>query len=179
MEYDVLTKTLFLSEREADRLGFALWEPKRATGKMEWWTPPSLFESLGLEFDLDPCSPAGGLEWVPARQYYALPQDGLTLPWHGKVWLNPPYNRPGPWTDKLNAHGNGVALVANGTDTQWFQRAATHADSVCFIAGRLAFVHSETGDDTKAADFGSILLGYGDCAEAVANCGLGFIRISA
>jgi hypothetical protein len=165
--------------READRLGFALWEPKRATGNYEWGTPPSLFESLDLEFDLDPCSPAGGLEWVPAKRYYALPQDGLALPWHGKVWLNPPYNRPGPWTDKLNAHGNGVALLPNCTETKWFQRAEAHASVMCFIAGRLGFVHSETGEQNRTAPSGSVLFGYGDCAEAVANCGLGFIRISA
>jgi hypothetical protein len=25
----------------------------------EWYTPPEIFDALGLTFDLDPCSPGG------------------------------------------------------------------------------------------------------------------------
>lgn len=32
----------------------------------DWYTPPSIFEALGLTFDLDPCSPGEG-HWVPTR----------------------------------------------------------------------------------------------------------------
>jgi hypothetical protein len=28
---------------------------------VEWYTPPEIFEALGLTFDLDPCAPPGGL----------------------------------------------------------------------------------------------------------------------
>lgn len=31
---------------------------------VEWYTPPAIFDRLGLRFDLDPCSPPGGLPWV-------------------------------------------------------------------------------------------------------------------
>jgi hypothetical protein len=34
----------------------------------EWFTPPEIFASLRLTFDLDPCSPGPG-HWVPARNY--------------------------------------------------------------------------------------------------------------
>ena len=37
----------------------------------EWFTPPEIFEALGLEFDLDPCSPGPG-HWVPARKIYMI-----------------------------------------------------------------------------------------------------------
>lgn len=43
--------------------------------------------------DLDPCSSAYFNETVKATQYYSLDdrgEDGLQLPWHGKVFVNPP-----------------------------------------------------------------------------------------
>ena len=36
----------------------------------EWFTPPEIFDALGLTFDLDPCSPGAG-HWVPARNICA------------------------------------------------------------------------------------------------------------
>lgn len=38
--------------------GFAHESTKNIT--QEWYTPPFVFEKLGLEFDLDPCSPMNG-----------------------------------------------------------------------------------------------------------------------
>jgi len=49
--------------------------PMRAAVKMhepsigetsDWFTPPEYFDALGLEFDLDPCSPGPG-NWAPAK----------------------------------------------------------------------------------------------------------------
>jgi len=38
---------------------------------VEWYTPPSIFEALGLSFDLDPCSPGKEVvPWIPARTHY-------------------------------------------------------------------------------------------------------------
>ena len=48
----------------------------------DWYTPPEIFDALGLTFDLDPCSPGAG-HWVPARQIYTEADDGLRQPWHG------------------------------------------------------------------------------------------------
>jgi hypothetical protein len=46
----------------------------------DWYTPPEIFEALGLTFDLDPCSPGPG-HWVPARDIYTKADDGLKQPW--------------------------------------------------------------------------------------------------
>ena len=46
----------------------------------DWYTPPEIFDTLGLVFDLDPCSP-GPEHWVPARRVYTKADDGLTQPW--------------------------------------------------------------------------------------------------
>lgn len=58
----------------------------------EWYTPPSIFESLG-PFDLDPCAPVKPL-WKIAKVNYSKLDDGLSHEWHGRVWLNPPYSHP-------------------------------------------------------------------------------------
>lgn len=50
----------------------------------EWWTPPHVFEKLGIGFDLDPCSPPlPEADWIPARRRISLPVDGLSMRWEG------------------------------------------------------------------------------------------------
>lgn len=141
----------------------------------EWYTPPHVFDALGLRFHLDPCAPPGGVPWLPAAVSYSLPHDGLRREWAGRVWLNPPYGREtSKWVDRLVDHGNGVALVFARTDAAWAQRAIKWADAVCLIAGRLSFIDG-TGRERKGhnAAAASMLLGYGECADAVLDCGLG------
>jgi hypothetical protein len=58
----------------------------------DWYTPPELFDALGLTFDLDPCSP-GPSHWVPARQVFTKQEDGLAQAWSGLVFMNPPFGR--------------------------------------------------------------------------------------
>lgn len=141
---------------------------------VEWYTPPFIFEKLGLEFDLDPCSPgAGVVPWIPARRHISLPDDGLTAMWDGRVWLNPPYGREtAMWLDRLGMHGHGIALVFARTDTRWFHRAAAMATVVGFLTSRVAFVAADGRPPRKPAA-GSMFLAYGrDCAKAVYNSGL-------
>ena len=64
------------------------FEGKTETGKDEWLTPPELVSALG-KFDLDPCSPINR-PWDTAKKHYTILDDGLTQPWDGKVWCNPP-----------------------------------------------------------------------------------------
>ena len=71
----------------------------------EWYTPPSIFESLG-PFDLDPCAPVKPL-WKIAKVNYSKLDDGLSHEWHGRVWLNPPYHR--------------TFRQKNGTARQWYR----------------------------------------------------------
>ena len=46
-------------------------------GSDEWYTPPDIFEALGLRFDLDPCSPGSGQCFVPAGRVFIKADDGL------------------------------------------------------------------------------------------------------
>ena len=109
--------------------------------KDEWLTPPDIVRSLG-DFDLDPCAPVKR-PWDTAKFHYTVEDNGLLKPWHGRVWLNPPYGRETfKWLERLAAHGSGVALIFARTETQGFRKAIwDKAYSVFFFTGRLSFYH--------------------------------------
>jgi hypothetical protein len=142
----------------------------------EWWTPPHIFQALGLTFDLDPCSPGAGLGHVPARRHFTRADDGLSQPWSGLVWCNPPYGSQTPlWMRRMADHGDGVALVFNRSDTRWAQDALASAGAVCFLAGRVRFL--KHGEPQGTPGTGSMLLGWGGTATvAVLRSGLGVVR---
>jgi hypothetical protein len=60
-----------------------------------WLTPPAIIEALGgaSSFDLDPCA-SSDRPWPTARRHYTVEDNGLILPWFGRVWMNPPYSNP-------------------------------------------------------------------------------------
>jgi DNA N-6-adenine-methyltransferase (Dam) len=147
----------------------------------EWWTPPEVFEALGLKFNLDPCAPpAGEALWLPVKRRYTREDDGLSLPWRGRVWLNPPYGREaGKWVQRLAEHGHGIALVFSRTDVRWWHAAVPSATAICFIRGRLTFI-AGAGQSAPGNSGGpSALVAYGDdCAKAIAESGLGLTYFS-
>jgi hypothetical protein len=132
-----------------------------------------MLRSLG-RFDLDPCA-APNMPWKTADTMYALPQDGLALPWHGRVWLNPPYGREiDKWMAKLNRHGRGTALVFARTDTaSFFSRIWDSAHALLFLRGRVFF---HKGDGTQTRHSGgapSVLAAFGqDDMYQLAESGL-------
>jgi hypothetical protein len=144
----------------------------------EWLTPPEILRALG-EFDLDPCAPAPERRpWQTAKQHFHQALDGLAQPWHGRVWLNPPFGREVvKWLRKLVQHGNGIALVPARTETAMFYETVWGvADAVCFIKGRPHF-HYVTGERAKANSGAPIaLIAYGrHNAEALAAARLGVV----
>ena len=111
----------------------------------EWYTPRPIFQRLGIDFDLDPCSPGQDVvRWIPAQIHYTIRDDGLSAKWFGNVFMNPPYGMDTPrWMRKLSKHGNGIALVFARPDTRWFHDYVPLADAICFIKGRIGFVPAE------------------------------------
>lgn len=156
--------------------------------KDEWITPPHILAPLGT-FDLDPCA-APDQPWPCARQSYcaqreyAAADDGLSMPWFGRVWLNPPYGRPaiiGPWMQKMAAHQNGIALIFARTETDlFFETVWNVARAVLFLRGRLHFHHVDGRRADHNAGAPSCLVAYGpDNAACLATCGLDgqFVRL--
>lgn len=143
---------------------------------VEWYTPPSLFDALGLEFDLDPASPgADVVPWIPAREHYTLADDGLAGSWVGdRVWLNPPYGPALPaFVNRMVRHSNGVMLTASRTETRWWQQAAESAEAVCLLRERLHFIRDD-GYQARSSH-ASTLFAWGDeCVEAVRRANLGW-----
>lgn len=150
----------------------------------EWYTPRRIFEAMGVEFDLDPCSPGAEIvPWIPAKEHLTVQENGLSKVWHGKVFMNPPYGMDTKaWFKKMAEYGDGIALVFSRTDTQWFHRYVPMADAICFVKGRVQFVKASEASRYAAGNYkpqggcgaGSMLVAFGkDNAEILFRCGLG------
>src|SRR5271165_3839549 len=84
------------------------------------YTPYWLFKAAGLVFDLDVAAPVNpAMRTCPARAYLTPVEDGLTTPWHGLVWMNPPYSKATRWVDRWATHPTGLALLAAVPETLW------------------------------------------------------------
>ena len=129
--------------------------------KDEWLTPPEVIRQLG-DFDLDPCSPVNR-PWPTAKAHYTMLDDGLKQPWHGRVWVNPPYGREtGRWLARLADHGRGTALIFARTETEmFFDEVWDKASGVLFLRGRLYFHHVDGTRAAANAGAPSVLVGYG------------------
>lgn len=134
-----------------------------ATGdsKDEWLTPPTLIKALG-PFDLDPCAPVSR-PWDMAGQHFTILDNGLAKPWHGRVWLNPPYGRETfKWIARLAEHRSGVALIFARTETAGFHRYVWDmAHAVFFFRDRINFHHAN-GDRSDRANAPSVLISYSE-----------------
>lgn len=127
----------------------------------EWLTPPDIISALGT-FDLDPCAPVVR-PWEMAAKHYTVEDDGLSQPWFGRVWLNPPYGRETfKWMERLADHKNGIALIFARTETQGFHAQIwNRAHSVFFFRGRLSF-HFVDGRKGNTANAPSCLVSYNE-----------------
>lgn len=137
----------------------------------EWITPKWLID-LFPPFDLDPCSPEQR-PWNTALLHYT--NDGLTKPWFGRVWLNPPYSRNliPLFMKKMADHGNGIALIFGRTDTKFFHNYVfPHCNVIKFIEGRIRFCYPD-GSASKDGMGNSVLIGYGkNNIEPVVDSGI-------
>lgn len=142
---------------------------------VEWYTPPELFDRLGVTFDLDPAASPSPLACVPAAEFYHRLHNGLALPWSGHVWLNPPY---GPsavaFIDRMIEHGDGLLLLPSRTETAAYQRCLYAADALCLLRERLWFIRDD--GFRGRSSFGSTLFAFGAWAASVlAGADLGWM----
>lgn len=92
----------------------------------DWETPPHLFRSLDqvYTFTLDPCATP---ENAKCPTYFTAEDNGLSKPWSGRVFMNPPYGYSiGKWIKKAYEEVMSgrcdvvVALLPAKTETAWF-----------------------------------------------------------
>jgi hypothetical protein len=121
----------------------------------EWYTPAEYTEAARRVMggiDLDPASTPFANETVQAETIYTKEDDGLSVQWYGRVFLNPPYSYPKveQFTTRLideAAAGNisqAILLVNNSSDTDWFQALLARFPA-CFTDGRVRF-YRDTGE---------------------------------
>ncbi|MBZ0296794.1 MAG: hypothetical protein K8L99_29810 [Anaerolineae bacterium] len=117
----------------------------------EWYTPPE-YVALAREvmggIDLDPASNTYAQQWIRARQYFTYAEDGLSLRWRGRVWLNPPYGKHiRRWTEKAVAEyrsglvTEAVLLVRPAIASRWYQ-ALSGAFARCEPHRRIRFINT-------------------------------------
>jgi hypothetical protein len=140
-----------------------------------WLTPPWILDALG-PFDLDPCAAPEPRPWPTAARHITRPDDGLSVGWDGRVWLNPPYSdQVGKWLGRLAGHpGGGTALIFARTETAWFREHIwQHATALLFLVGRLHFCHPSGRMARANAGAPSVLIAYGrNDAEQLGASGL-------
>lgn len=141
----------------------------------EWYTPAWLFQALGVEFDLDPCSPGAPPSSVPAKRHLTKADNGLQAEWSGRIWLNPPFSSKRDWYEKLISLGlPGIALMPAKTEIHDLQDYMRAASALLFVKGRIYFERgSKPGGNgvngvTTTPPFGIVLCAYGpEMADAL------------
>jgi DNA N-6-adenine-methyltransferase (Dam) len=140
------------------------------SGEVEWYTPAHIVEAARAVLrvvDLDPASSELAQECVRATRFYTREDDGLTQPWSGTIFLNPPYASEliGRFVDKLVSHvlagevSAAILLTDSRSDAKWFHKVARCAQRVCLTLGRIRFM--QPGGDAQSPVNGSALFYLG------------------
>lgn len=126
----------------------------------QWGTPDDLFARLDDEFNftLDACASSWNHK---VDNYYTIEDDGLSQPWTGVVWCNPPYGRAiRDWIQKgyesSIAGATVVMLIPARTDTSYWHDYVMRGD-IRFLRGRIKFVQPD-GTATNSAPFPSAVV---------------------
>lgn len=111
----------------------------------QWATPEELYRGFMINGFFDPCP----LNPEPVN-------DGLSIEWKEKNFVNPPYSCVGRWVRKACYESKNkyvVLLVPSRTDAQWFKEMLECAHHIWFVIGRLRF-----GGSPNPAPFPSCLV---------------------
>ena len=132
-----------------------------STGNIVAETPKYLFDRISsiFNFSLDVCALP---ENAKCENYYTPKDDGLSKPWRGGVWCNPPYGREiSSWVKKAYEESQKeynsfvLMLLPARTDTRWWWEYVQGKATLFFIKGRVKF-----GDHNVGAPFPSVLALY-------------------
>src|SRR5436305_14747545 len=123
----------------------------------EWYTPARYVnaarEVMG-GIDTDPASNDMANRLVKATTYYTKETNGYDKPWHGRVWLNPPYGHDDKkgnqsrWSQRLTEQyqagitTQSVLLVNAMTERKWIK--PLYQFPICFTDHRIRFYNPET-----------------------------------
>jgi len=113
---------------------FALDAEHVVTTSDDWYTPKWIFDAAGITFDMDVAAPMDlAMQHVPARRYLTAVEDGLTSPWTGTVWCNPPYSGSTPWVEKWAAHDGEGMLLVPAVKSRWVGTLLAAAETLTLL----------------------------------------------
>lgn len=140
-------------------------------------TPPEVFDPWNrrFRFTLDA---AASMENAKCPAYYTLETSGLSHPWSGRVWCNPPFSNLAGWVGKANdemRREGGPDLVcmllpANRTEQRFWQRLIEpYRDrapregvrlTTTFLNGRTRFIRPDWNAPSKGdrPPFGCVIV---------------------
>ena len=151
------------------------------TGKVEWYTPPTIVEAAGKVMggiDLDPATTAAANETIVKSEHFLTLEDDALSPdtewmpdngnYQGRVWLNPPYRQPDivEFSRRLlkeideGTIVQAIWLSNNATETDWGQPLLREARAVCFPFRRISFL-DENFEPRKGPTQGQMIIGLG------------------
>lgn len=124
--------------------------------RQDWETPIALFRQLDAEFgfEVDVCATRKNTK---CAVFFSPEIEGLSQPWRGVCWMNPPYGSAIPtWMAKAYRSSlegaTIVCLVPARTDTRWWHDFAMRGE-IRFLQGRLKF-----GNGKNSAPFPSAIV---------------------
>lgn len=139
-------------------------------------THPIHFAEFEAEFGPFTLDVAAAEHNAKCPAYYDRERDGLTQPWTGVVWCNPPYSDLGTWlekawhewrTDRPSLRRIVMLLPANRVEQKWWQEhVEPYRDRpggplrVRFLPGRMRFIRPDAviGPKGDRPPFGCCLL---------------------
>ena len=147
-------------------------------GNDEWYTPAGVVVAARAvmgRIDLDPASTAHANETVKAKTIYTVEDDGLTKPWRGRVFLNPPFSAQvkRAFCDRLResvASGDvtqAVLVTPIDISPQWGDVIRTRASAVALAVGSTPF-YGPRGEH-GGPGFGHMVSYYGPHVERFAS----------
>ena len=161
----------FRSVGEATRPLFGA--PQEVATSDDYYTPAWVFEDMGIRFDLDVAAPPGGVPWIPADRFLTKADDGLALPWEGRVWMNPPFSVATAWVTKFLSWNDGIALISTAVNAKWSTQLWEQADGIALLPQDMQF--SRPGKDDSRPMYRSSLFAMGaECVEAIGR--VGYVR---
>jgi len=152
-----------------------MWQAANfSSNSIEWYKPENYIEAVRAvlgEIDLDPASNPEANRWIGAKTIYTDEQNGLTKPWAGRVFMNPPYGKTdnndslaGAFCQKAIAQYeagciDACIILVNSLHSQTWQ-APLYDYSVCFVNHRIQFISGD-GEKNKNPTFQNIFVYLG------------------